>query len=76
MDFILPLLENLGRCFVEIGGDFLDHPERMDEMERAAKELTDRAAASFMEGMLEFLDQLLRESSAREGKIYNPATAG
>ena len=56
MDFILPLLENLGRCFVEIGGDFLDHPERMDEMERAAKELTDRAAASFMEGMLEFLD--------------------
>ena len=36
MDFILPLLENLGRCFVEIGGDFLDHPERMDEMERAA----------------------------------------
>lgn len=68
MDFILPLLENLGRCFVEIGGDFLDHPERMDEMERAAKELTDRAAASFMEGMLEFLDQLLRESSARERK--------
>lgn len=68
MDFILPLLEELGTGFVGIGEKFLDHPDRFDEMERAAKELTDHAAARFMEGALEFLDELIRESAAWNGR--------
>lgn len=68
MDFILPLLEDLGMGFIEIGTAFLDRPDLFDVMEKDAKELTDRAAARFMEGMLEFLDDLIRESSARKDK--------
>ena len=66
MDFIVPLLEDLGMGFVDIGAAFLDRPELFDVMEKDVKELTDRAAARFMEGMLEYLDDLIRESSARK----------
>ena len=68
MDFILPLLEDLGMGFVEIGAAFLEHPDRFDVMETDAKELTDRVAARFMAGMLEHMDDLIRESSARKDK--------
>ena len=51
MDFILPLLEDLGTSFIEIGAAFLEHPDQFDVMETDAKELTDRAAARFMEGI-------------------------
>ena len=66
MDFIVPLLEDLGMGFVDIGAAFLDRPDLFDVMEKDVKELTDRAAARFMEGMLEYLDDLIRESSARK----------
>ena len=70
MDFILPLIEDLGIVFLEIGEDFLSHPERFDEMERKVKEQTDCIAARFMGEMLEHLDELIRNSSARKEK-YN-----
>ena len=68
MDFIVPLLEDLGMGFVEIGASFLERPDLFDAMEKDAKELTDRVAARFMAGMLEYLDGLLRESSAIKEK--------
>ena len=34
MDFILPLIEDLGMVFVDIGADFLSHPDRFDELEK------------------------------------------
>ncbi len=67
MDFIVPLLEDLGMAFVEIGADFIDHLDQFDEMESEAKALTDRAAAQFMEGMLNYVDELLCQSSKRKG---------
>ena len=33
MDFIVPLLEDLGMAFVKIGADFIDHLDQFDEME-------------------------------------------
>lgn len=68
MDFILPLIEDLGMVFVDIGADFLSHPDRFDEMERKVKEQTDSVAARFMGKMLEHLDDLIRDSSARKEK--------
>ena len=44
MDFIVPLLEDLGMGFVDIGAAFLDRPDLFDVMEKDVKELTDRAA--------------------------------
>ena len=67
MDFIVPLLEDLGMAFVKIGADFIDHLDQFDEMESEAKALTDRAAAQFMEGMLNYVDELLCQSSKRKG---------
>lgn len=69
MDFIIPLLEDLGMGFVEIGGAFLEHPDQFDAMETNAKELTDRAAARFMAGILEYMDDLIRESGARKERF-------
>ena len=68
MDFIVPLLEDLGMELAEAGQEFLDRPDRFEEMERLVKDLTDRLAARFMEELLEFLDGLIRESGARAAK--------
>ncbi len=68
MDFIVPLLEDLGMNFVEIGAAFIDHLDRFDELEKAAKELTDRAAARFMEGLLNYADELICQSFKRKDK--------
>ena len=68
MDFILPLIEDLGMVFVDIGADFLSHPDRFDELEKKVKEQTDRVAARFIGKMLEHLDELIRDSSARKEK--------
>ena len=57
MDFIVPLLEDLGMAFVEIGATFIDHLDQFAEMEIETKELTDRAAARFVEGMLNYADK-------------------
>ena len=70
MDFIVPLLEDLGMAFVKIGADFIDHLDQFDEMEIEAKALTDRAAARFMEGMLNYADELFCQSSKRK-KAYD-----
>lgn len=67
MDFIVPLLEDLGMAFVKIGADFIDHLDQFDEMEAETKALTDRAAARFMEGMLNYADELLCQSGKRKG---------
>lgn len=66
MDFIIPLLEDLGMDFVQIGKTFIEHLDQFDEMEKEAKELTDRAAARFMEGMLNYANQLLCDSNKRK----------
>ena len=39
MDFIVPLLEDLGMAFVEIGATFIDHLDQFDRMEIKTKEL-------------------------------------
>ena len=31
MDFIVPLLEDLGMAFVKIGADFIDHLDQFDQ---------------------------------------------
>ena len=67
MDFIVPLLEDLGMAFVEIGATFIDHLDQFAEMEIETKELTDRAAARFVEGMLNYVDELLCQSGKRKG---------
>ena len=51
MDFIVPLLEDLGMAFVEIGATFIDYLDQFDKMEIDTKALTDRAAARFVEGI-------------------------
>ena len=68
MDFIITLLEDLGMDFVEIGSSFLDHLDQFDVLEKEAKELTDRAAARFMEGMLNYADELLCQSGRRKSR--------
>ena len=40
MDFIVPLLENLGMAFVEIGASFIDHLDQFDKMGINTKALT------------------------------------
>ncbi len=66
MDFIVPLLEDLGMAFVEIGATFIDHLDKFAEMEIETKELTDKAAARFVEGMLGYADELLCQSGKRK----------
>ena len=67
MDFIVPLLEDLGMAFVEIGATFIDHLDQFDKMEIETKELTNKAAARFVEGMLNYADELLCQSGKRKG---------
>lgn len=66
MDFIVPLLEDLGMDFVKIGASFLEHLDQFDKMEKETKELTDRVAARFMEGMLNYADMLICQSTKRK----------
>ena len=66
MDFIVPLLEDLGMDFVKIGATFLDHLDQFDVMEKETKELTDRAAARFMEGMLNYANELICQNRKRK----------
>ena len=70
MDFIVPLLEELGMDFVKIGATFIEHLDHFDELEKEAKALTDRAAARFMEGLLNYADELLCQSNRRKG-VYD-----
>lgn len=66
MDFILPLLEDLGMDFLKIGESFLEHLDQFDMMEKETKELTDRVAARFMEYMLNYADKLICQSTKRK----------
>ena len=46
----------------------LDHLDQFDVLEKEAKELTDRAAARFMEGVLNYADELLCKSGKRKSR--------